>query len=148
MNKIIPSLWFSKTREGLAEILNYYKSVFETNFESGEVMDLGDTPSGKTEISKIKIFGQEYSFMNTEKEHEKFNDSLSLTINCADQQEIDKYWNYFTKDGEGVQCGWCIDKYGIRWQIIPENLDELMSRPNSWEVMMKQKKIIIEEYLK
>lgn len=45
-----------------------------------------------------------------------------------------------------VQCGWCNDKFGLRWQIIPTNLGELMQKPNAWEVMMKQKKIVIAEY--
>jgi predicted 3-demethylubiquinone-9 3-methyltransferase (glyoxalase superfamily) len=45
-----------------------------------------------------------------------------------------------------VQCGWCIDKFGLRWQVLPQNLPELMSRPNAFETMMKQKKIIIAEY--
>jgi predicted 3-demethylubiquinone-9 3-methyltransferase (glyoxalase superfamily) len=61
-------------------------------------------------------------------------------------QEIDKFWNYFTKEGKESQCGWCIDKYGLRWQVIPNNLREFMARPNAWEVMMKQKKIVIAEY--
>lgn len=86
--------------------------------------------------------------MSTEEEHNKFNDALAFAINCEDQDEIDRYWDYFVKEGEESQCGWCIDKFGLRWQVLPKNLGELMSKPNSFEVMMKQKKIIIEEYLK
>ncbi len=74
------------------------------------------------------------------------NDSISLIILCDSQEEIDLYWDYFTKDGRESQCGWCIDKLGLRWQIIPSNLDELMSRPNANEIMMSQKKIVISEY--
>ena len=77
-----------------------------------------------------------------------FNDALALTIYCDNQLEIDAYWDYFTLHGKEVQFGWCIDKFGLRWQVIPQNFNELMSKPNSWEVMMKQKKIIIKEYLK
>jgi predicted 3-demethylubiquinone-9 3-methyltransferase (glyoxalase superfamily) len=111
-------------------------------------MPLGETPSGYSEMSEVKIFGQKYSLMNTQEEHNKMNDSFALMINCADQAEIDKYWDYFTKEGQESQCGWCIDKYGLRWQIIPANFGELMQKPNAWKVMMGQKKIIIEEYLK
>lgn len=147
-NKLIPSLWFSATGDNISNILEYYKNIFNDVFEAGNITNLGDTPSGKTEICEVKIFGQRYSLMNTEKEHAKFNDAFALTIECDDQDEIDTYWNYFTKEGSEVQCGWCIDKYGLRWQVIPKNLGELMSGPDSWNIMMGQKKIIISEYLK
>jgi predicted 3-demethylubiquinone-9 3-methyltransferase (glyoxalase superfamily) len=59
--------------------------------------------------------------MCTEKEHHRFNDAVSFTLYCEDQSEIDIYWNYFTKEGKEVQCGWCTDRYDLRWQIIPKN---------------------------
>ena len=86
--------------------------------------------------------------MSTAIEHHPLNDAVSFMINCEDQNEIDIYWNYFTREGKESQCGWCIDKYGLRWQVLPKNLDELMSKPNSFKIMMNQKKIVIEEYLK
>jgi predicted 3-demethylubiquinone-9 3-methyltransferase (glyoxalase superfamily) len=146
-NKLIPSLWFSTKTENLTAILNYYKNIFQEALEAGKIMDLGETPSGKTELSQIKIFGQKYTLMHTEKFHAEFNDAFALTIECDDQAEIDKYWNYFTQAGKEVQCGWCIDKYGLRWQVIPKNLNELLSQPQGWQIMMKQKKIVIAEYL-
>ena len=147
-NKIIPSLWFCNNTGKISSVVEYYKAIFGNDLEEGGMMPLGETPSGYTEICQVKIFGLTYSFMSTEQEHHPFNDALALTINCADQHEIDKYWNYFTREGEEVQCGWCIDKFGLRWQVIPENLGELMSKPNAWQVMMSQKKIVIAEYLK
>ena len=147
-NKIVPSLWFNSESGNISIVIDYYKNIFGNDFDSGSIMPLGQTPSGNTEMCQVKIFGQTYSMMSTEKAHHLFNDALAFTINCDDQQEIDKFWNYFTEEGKEVQCGWCIDKYGLRWQVIPKNLGELMGKPNAWEVMMKQKKIIIEEYLK
>jgi predicted 3-demethylubiquinone-9 3-methyltransferase (glyoxalase superfamily) len=147
-NKIVPSLWYSTGGGTISTVVEYYKEIFNSDFESGNVMPLGETPSGYTELCEVKIFGQKYSLMCTEKEHHQFNDALAFTINCKDQQEIDKYWNYFSQHGEESQCGWCIDKFGLRWQVIPENLGELLARPNAWEVMMKQKKIVIDAYLK
>jgi predicted 3-demethylubiquinone-9 3-methyltransferase (glyoxalase superfamily) len=147
-NKIIPSLWYSTSSGNISNVVGYYKNIFDKDFEEGNIIPLGQTPSGNTEMCEVKIFGQKYSLMSTEKEHHHFNDALAFTINCEDQNEIDKYWNYFTQEGQAVQCGWCIDKFGLRWQVLPNNFGELMSKPNSWEVMMKQKKIIIEEYLK
>ncbi len=147
-NKIIPCLWYSAHGGKMAELIAYYQNIFKENLKADNIMSLGKTPSGYTEICEIEIFGQKYSLMNTENPHEEMNDSFALMINCRDQKEIDMYWNYFTKDGKESQCGWCIDRYGLRWQIIPENFGELMARPNAWEVMMGQKKIVIEEYLK
>jgi predicted 3-demethylubiquinone-9 3-methyltransferase (glyoxalase superfamily) len=147
-NKIVPSLWFNTDRGSISNVVDYYKKIFGSDLETGIIVPLGVTPSGNTEICEVTIFGQRYSLMCTEKEHHSFNDAVAFTINCDDQKEIDKFWNYFTKDGEESQCGWCIDKYGLRWQVLPVNLSELMGKPNSWEVMMSQKKIVIEEYCK
>lgn len=146
MNKITPSLWFSAFDGKLEEVIQYYKKVFGPVLVAGPIIPLGETPSGYTELCDIMLFDQRYNLMNTERPHKEFNDSISLIITCTDQNEIDKYWDYFTKEGAEVQCGWCIDKFGLRWQVIPENLDELMSRPSAVEIMMNQKKIIISEY--
>ena len=147
-DKIVPSLWFNTDKGNIGEVVEYYKNIFDSDFEPGHIIPLGQTPSGNTELCEVRIFGQKYSLMSTEKEHHQFNDALAFTINCDDQNEIDKYWNYFIREGKEVQCGWCIDKYGLRWQVLPKNFGELMSKPNAWQVMMKQKKIVIEEYLK
>jgi predicted 3-demethylubiquinone-9 3-methyltransferase (glyoxalase superfamily) len=147
-NKIIPTLWFSAHGGYINEILEYYQAIFDSDFEAGKAIVIGANPSGHSEICNITLFGQKYMLMNTEKEHHAFNDAISLTLNCEDQTEIDKFWDYFTKEGKEVQCGWCHDRYSLRWQVIPKNFNELMSRPNSMKVMMSQKKIVIEEYLK
>ena len=147
-NKIFPCIWFNADGGNIAQVVDYYKNIFGNDFKQGAIVSLGDTPSGNTEICEVKIFGQKYSLMSTEKEHHPLNDALSFTINCADQEEIDRFWNYFTRDGEESQCGWCIDQYGLRWQVLPENLGELMQKPGSWKVIMSQKRIVIEEYLK
>jgi predicted 3-demethylubiquinone-9 3-methyltransferase (glyoxalase superfamily) len=146
--KIVPSLWFSAYDGNIAKVLEYYKHIFGNECKVGNVMNLGETPSGKTEMAYVKIFGKTYSFMNTAEPHHKFNDAISFTIYCKDQNEIDRYWDYFMKEGKESMCGWCEDAFGLRWQIVPENLGELMSRPNGWKVMMSQKKIVIDEYLK
>lgn len=146
--KVTPAIWFSAHNGNISLLLDYYKQVFQDNFKAGSIMDLGDTPSGHAEMCEMELFGQKYSIMCTEKENQPLNDSFAIIIYCEGQTEIDKYWNYFTKEGKESQCGWCSDKYGLRWQIIPKNMGELMKKPNAWQVMMGQKKIVIEEYLK
>lgn len=147
-DKIIPSLWFYTYDGRVSELIQYYKNIFGNNFQERNIITLDKTPSGYTELCEVHLFGQKYSFMSTRQKHHSFNDAVSFILKCSDQNEINKHWDYFTKEGEESQCGWCIDKFGLRWQIIPENLADLMSKPNSWQVMMKQKKIIINEYLK
>jgi predicted 3-demethylubiquinone-9 3-methyltransferase (glyoxalase superfamily) len=145
-NKITPALWFHTSDGKMNHVLDYYKSIFENEFESGHLMPLGETPSGYAEMCNIRLFGNAHLWMTTSKEHHPFNDSFAIMLNCNDQAEIDKYWNYFTKEGKESMCGWCMDKFGLRWQIIPKNMGELMSKPNAGQVMMKQTKIIIAEY--
>ncbi len=147
-NKIVPSLWFNTEGGDIFSVIEYYRTIFGANYQAAQIIPLGDTPSGNTELCEVHIFGQLYTFMSTAKEHHPLNDAISFMINCEDQHEIDTYWQYFTQEGEESQCGWCVDKYGLRWQVLPKNFGELMSRPNSFKVMMKQKKIVIEEYLK
>lgn len=144
--KITPVLWYH-TKDGKAKNATvYYANIFGADFVAGNPVPLGETPSGYTEICNVKLFDSPYLFMSTAVEHHPFNDAFSITIHCEDQAEIDKYWNYFTQEGKESNCGWCTDKFGLRWQIIPENFGELMQKPNAGQVMSRQKKIVIEEY--
>lgn len=146
-DKIIPCIWFNTNGGKLSGVIEYYKNIFGDEFAVGAIIPLGDTPTGYAEMCEITLFEKKYSLLSTEKEHQSLNDAISLMLNCKDQEEIDKYWDYFTLEGHESMCSWCIDKYGLRWQIVPENMSELMSLPNASEVMMKQRKIIIAEYL-
>lgn len=147
-HKIVPGLWFRTDGGDISKVIEYYKNIFGNDFQAGQIIPLGETLSGNTEICEVHIFGQIISLMSTANEHHLFNDAISFTINCEGQNEIDKYWNYFTREGEESQCGWCADKYGLRWQVLPKNFSDLMSKSNSFKVMMKQKRIVIEEYFK
>jgi predicted 3-demethylubiquinone-9 3-methyltransferase (glyoxalase superfamily) len=75
-----------------------------------------------------------------------FNEAVSFSVACKDQAEIDYYWDKLSKHSENEQCGWCKDQFGVSWQIVPANMDELMKRPGAFKVMMNQKKIVIADY--
>ena len=77
----------------------------------------------------------------------KFNEAVSLIVNCRDQKEIDYYWEKISADPKAEQCGWIKDKYGVSWQIIPENMGVFMSKnpEETTPAMLKMKKIIIED---
>jgi predicted 3-demethylubiquinone-9 3-methyltransferase (glyoxalase superfamily) len=145
-NKITPALWFTATDGKAEHVITYYKNIFEDNFKAGHITPLGHTPSGNAEMCTIELFGQSYLMMTTARQHHAFNDTFAIMIHCENQQEIDRYWNYFTREGNESQCGWCNDKFGLRWQVIPHNMGELMRKPNAGSVMMKQTKIIIDDY--
>jgi predicted 3-demethylubiquinone-9 3-methyltransferase (glyoxalase superfamily) len=124
MKKITPFLWYDKN---LKEILEFYKSVFP-DIKITTNGSLSDTPSGDVEMASMEIFGQELSLMTAGPMY-KFNEAISFVINCKDQKEVDYYWDKLTSQGgsEG-QCGWCKDKYGLSWQVVPEALGEFMSK--------------------
>ena len=76
----------------------------------------------------------------------KFNEAVSFVVPCKDQSEIDYYWERLSAVPESEQCGWCKDKYGLSWQIVPENMEELMQKPDGFKTLMNQHKIVIAEY--
>lgn len=119
--KIVPCLWFDGQAE---EATRYYVSVFE----DAEILDInriGD--EGQVLTTSFRIAGQEYMALNGGPEFH-FTEATSFFVRCADQAEVDYYWNTLTADGgEESQCGWLKDKYGLSWQIIPNALVEMVS---------------------
>lgn len=145
--KITPFLWFDK---GMKEIVDYYAAIFP-DVKVSNRDSLSDTPSGTVELSTITILGQELRLM-TAGPMFKFNESISFVVDCEDQTEVDHYWNALTSDGgEESNCGWCKDKYGLSWQIVPKQLGVLMSDPDRekaghvTQAMLKMKKIVVED---
>lgn len=150
--KIIPNLWFDGNAE---EAVNFYTSVFTDGKiintvhypESAEegLADFQLELAGKVLTIDFEILGMRFVAINAGPEF-KFNESVSFAVPCKDQDEIDYYWSKLSSVPESEQCGWCKDKYGLSWQIVPENIDELMKRPNAFKTMMQQHKIVIAEY--
>ncbi len=149
MQKIIPNLWFDNNAE---EAVNYYLTVFkdgkinQTNYYPTEgLADFQKDFAGKVLTIEFEILGQTFVAINAGPDF-SFTEAVSFLINCKDQEEIDYYWDALTKDGgqESV-CGWLKDKYGLSWQVAPEDIDKLVQNPNSFANMMKMKKIIIED---
>lgn len=75
-----------------------------------------------------------------------FNEAVSFAVLCKDQDEIDYFWQKLSTVPEAEQCGWCKDTYGVSWQIVPENMGELMKRPDAYAHMMQMKKIVIADF--
>ena len=75
-----------------------------------------------------------------------FSEGLSLEVQCEDQTEIDRLWDALSAVPDAEQCGWLKDRYGVSWQIVPENMAELMARPNAFERMLEMKKLVIADF--
>jgi predicted 3-demethylubiquinone-9 3-methyltransferase (glyoxalase superfamily) len=128
MNKISTWLWFETEAE---EAARFYTSVFR-NTEVGEVVKApagGEpyTKEGQVLTAEFTIEGHQFFCLNGGKHPGGVpNDAVSFQILCADQEEVDEYWNKLAADGgKEVQCGWVKDKYGFAWQIVPEALHRL-----------------------
>jgi predicted 3-demethylubiquinone-9 3-methyltransferase (glyoxalase superfamily) len=123
MTKITPFLWFDTEAE---EAMNFYVSVFK-NSKAGNV---SRGPDGKAFTVTFELDGQEFMGLNAGPQF-KFNEAISMFVNCEDQAEVDELWVKLTADGgEESMCGWLKDKYGLSWQIIPKQLGELMGDPD------------------
>ena len=150
--KIVPCLLFTDNRFGKAnEAVQFYTSVF-TNSEMNGILFYDEKEMPQKEIVKHAQFvleGNVYMAMDGAGEHNyAFNEAISFVINCDTQEQIDYYWNSFTKDGgEESNCGWCKDKFGVSWQVVPSILEKLMNQPEKApgvvEAFMKMKKFDI-----
>jgi len=149
MQKIVPNLWFAGNA---SEAVAFYTSVFKdgtvittTYYPEKGLADFQKDLAGKVLTIEFELQGQRFVAINAGDEF-KFTEAVSFAVSCKDQAEIDYYWSKLSTQPNAEQCGWCNDKYGLSWQIVPENLEELMKKPGAFEVMMQQKKIIIAEY--
>ncbi len=128
MPTITPNLWFDTLALQAAE---YYVSVFP-NSEITSVSrypDVGPGEPGTVLTVDFTLDGQPYTGINGGPQF-TFDEAISLLINCADQAEVDYYWDTLTEGGEESQCGWLKDRYGVSWQVIPGGMGEILGDPD------------------
>src|SRR5258706_6660876 len=125
-SKIFPHLWYANDAEKAA---TFYASIFPDSRVDRVTPLLSETPSGppgSVKVVDFTLFGQRFQAITAGPHHE-FNDAISMVVMCDDQAEIDRYWNALLEGGGKPQaCGWIIDRFGLRWQIVPAILDEMM----------------------
>jgi len=136
---IYPCLWFDNQAK---EAAKFYCSVFPNS------KILSESPI----VVNFALNGAPFIALNDRRPPNHFNEAISFVIPCENQEEIDHYWEKLTADGgKESMCGWCSDKYGISWQVIPAILGELMSDPQrSGRVVaafLKMKKFDIEKLI-
>ncbi|MFD4832297.1 VOC family protein [Streptomyces uncialis] len=122
-------LWFDGRAE---EAADHYLSVFR-NSEPGRVTrytEAGPGPAGTAITVDFTLNGQHFLALNGGPEF-TFNESVSFQIHCADQDEVDYYWDRLTQDGgRPGQCGWLKDRFGVSWQVVPTELPGLLADPD------------------
>ena len=124
--KIFTAFWYAKEAE---EAAKFYASVFPDSRVDRVWVVPSETPSGPAGAVKVvdfTVLGQSFQAMSAGPHHD-FNDAISLVVVCDDQAELDRYWDALIEGGGKPQaCGWLIDRFGVRWQIVPAMLDNLM----------------------
>lgn len=125
--KIYTHLWFAQDAEQAAR---FYASIFPDSHVDRVWPLPSESPSGpagSVSIVEFRLFGQRFMAMAAGPHHD-FNDAISLVVECDDQAELDRYWDALLADGGRAQaCGWLIDRYGLRWQIVPAAMGRLMA---------------------
>ena len=147
-------LWFDHQAE---EAAGFYTTVFKDSKITGasrygkEGFEIHGQKEGTVMTISFNIKGRSFTALNGGPLF-KFNESVSFQVFCKDQEEIDYYWDQLTAGGgEESQCGWLKDKFGVSWQIIPDNLQELLSDPSKkgkvTTAFMQMKKLDISKLL-
>ncbi|MGW9627165.1 VOC family protein [Microbacterium sp. NPDC055521] len=132
------------------EAVDFYLSLFDdTAF--GTVAEYpeatGTAAAGSVMFGEFRIGEQWFSFTDSNVRHEfGFTPGVSLEIRCADQAEIDHFWDALSAVPDAEQCGWLVDRYGVSWQVVPENMGELLAKPGAYQRMPDMKKLVIADF--
>lgn len=154
MQKIVPCLWFDMNAE---EAMNYYVSVFK----DAKILRIDRYPDesldshfkgmkGKVINGEFQLNGQRFTCLDGGPIF-KLNEAVSFIVECEDQAEVDYYWEKLSAVKESEQCGWCKDKFGVSWQIVPKQLGKYLTDPDqekanrAMQAMMKMHKLDVAE---
>lgn len=150
--KITPSLWFDGNAKAAAE---YYTSVFPDSeiistvyypdSADNGLADFQRDMAGKELVIEYALNGQRFVAINAGPQF-TFDEAVSFSVACQDQAEIDYYWEKLSSHPEAEQCGWCKDRFGLSWQVVPARVGELLQRPGAYARMMQMKKLVIADF--
>jgi len=126
--RIVPNLWFDTEAEQAAA---FYTSVFPYSriVAVSRYTDVGPGPAGSVMTVDVELDGQRITAINGGTQF-RFTEAVSLLVNCAEQAEVDHYWEALSEGGEQGPCGWLKDRYGLSWQVVPAGMEELFSDPD------------------
>ena len=157
-NKISPCLWFDDQAE---EAARFYTSIFKDSkidliSHYGEVgQEIHGRPPGSVMTVVFELNGQTFTALNGGPIF-KFNEAISLQVECDTQEEVDYYWERLSEGGDPAahQCGWLKDKFGLSWQVVPKILPKLLTDPDTaksqraFAAMLRMKKLDVAELLR
>ena len=128
MPKITPCLWFDTQGE---EAARFYTSIFPNSriVDIAHYGEAGPRDAGTVMVVQFELDGQEFVALNGGPEF-TFDEAISFQIDCADQDEVDRYSEALTDGGEQGPCGWVKDRFGLSWQVVPKRMIELLSDPD------------------
>jgi predicted 3-demethylubiquinone-9 3-methyltransferase (glyoxalase superfamily) len=146
LTTINPALLYGGNAE---DALDYYRSIFSDSevIDESRYGDGAPMPAGTLLAATLRLGNQRFTLINGYEAG--FTDSVSFMVSCADQAEVDYFWDALTKDGEESRCGWLRDRFGMAWQIVPERMGALMSDPDpvraqaAMQAMMTMRKIVV-----
>jgi predicted 3-demethylubiquinone-9 3-methyltransferase (glyoxalase superfamily) len=150
--KISPFLWFDDQAE---EAAKFYVSVFKNSTighiarYDGAGAEVSGRPRGSVMTVAFELDGQKFTALNGGP-HFKFTEAISFVVDCDTQAEVDELWGKLTAGGQEQPCGWLKDKFGVSWQIVPEELVELLTEPDPkksdkvMKAMLQMKKLDID----
>ncbi|HVQ97220.1 MAG TPA: VOC family protein [Mycobacterium sp.] len=149
MPTITPSLWFDNNLE---EAAHFYTSVFpNSSIECiNRFNQAGPGAPGEVVSGVFVLEGMRFFAINGGPQF-PFTEAVSFMISCADQVEVDYYWDRLLDGGRESQCGWLVDRFGLSWQIVPDRLFELLNDPDparaaaAAKAMLGMRKIVITE---
>ena len=123
-----PCLWFDTQGEEAAQ---HYTSVFPNSqiLNVTRYGSAGPRPEGTVMTVEFELDGTRFVALNGGPEF-TFDEAISFEIGCADQSEVDHYWDRLSEGGEKGPCGWLKDKFGVSWQVVPTVLNELIADPD------------------
>lgn len=159
--KIVPSLWFDQQTE---EAIEFYISVFNesphsrgesrvisiTRYEKGMEAPGAEQMEGKIITAVFELDGQRFMALDGGPVF-KFNEAVSFYVECEDQAEVDHFWERLSAVPEAEQCGWLKDRFGLSWQIVPRQMEELFESPDRTKAiaainaMLKMKKLVMSD---
>lgn len=148
---VIPQLMFCGPVQNRArEAATRYASLIDDSavgFIAEYPEQTGPAKAGSVMFGEFQLAGQWMSMMDSGVDQPfTFTPGVSFEVRCADQAEIDRLWDALSAVPEAEQCGWLTDSYGVSWQIVPDDVDELFSRPGAYSRMLDMKKLVIADF--
>lgn len=152
---VIPALMFDgPAQDRAAEASDFYASLFADSPGGAEIghrfpyaEPTGKAATGALAFGEFRVGDQWFMVADNGSGTDfGFSCGVSLEVSCVDQGEIDRLWAALSSVPEAEACGWCADRYGVSWQVVPENIGELMERPGAYQRLLGMKKLVIDQF--